>query len=97
MNFNLEEAYNPPFKNLGQLVSSLLNNIFYLAGFLLIILFLAAGYSFMMAAGKGESNSFEKGKKTLTAALLGFAIIIASYFLVQLIELITGVNILQKP
>ena len=93
--WNLADSFSPPFKDLGSLVTTVVNNVFYLAGFLLVILFIIGGYKIMMAAGSGDKNDMESGKKALGAAALGFAIIVSSYFIVQIIGTITGVNILN--
>ena len=94
MEWNLKNSFNPPFKTLGDLVGTVVNNAFYLAGFLLIFLVVAGGYKILAAAGSGDKNSAESGRKTLSAAILGFAIIISCYFIIQIIAAITGVNIL---
>ncbi len=92
---NLKDSYSPPFSNLGDLVATVVNNAFYLAGFLLVVLFIIGGYKIISSAGSGDKNNLESGKKALTAAALGFAIIISSYFIIQIIEAITGVTILN--
>ncbi len=91
----LQNSFSPPFGNLGDLVAVFLNNVFYLAGFLLVFLVVVGGYKIIAAAGSGDKNGAESGKKTLSAAVLGFAIIISSYFIIQIVEAITGVNILS--
>ena len=48
-----------------------------------------------MITGAGQDNPQKvgQGKTAVTAALIGFIIVFISYWLVQIIERITGVNI----
>jgi hypothetical protein len=48
---------------------------------------------FISSAGKGESESTKKGSQAIAAALIGFLIIFASYWIIQLVETITGLTI----
>jgi len=41
----------------------------------------------------GDEKEAEQGKNAITAAVIGFVIIFAAYWIVQIIEFITGVNI----
>lgn len=94
---NISENFAPAktFSSLGSIISVLLPNIYIIAGVILLILLIFGGLSFIMNAGKGDSKSAEQGKQMLTWAIVGFIVIFASYWLIQIIEFITGVNILN--
>ncbi len=94
---SLEQYFNPPFKTLGEFVTVVLNNAFYLAGFLFLILLIAGALSFIIGAGNQNPEKLEKSKKTITWALIGFLIVISAYFIMQIIQVITKVNILGPP
>ena len=49
---------------------------------------------FQMLMGAANSKSLEEGKQRVTSAILGFIILFASYWIIQLIELIFHLNIL---
>ncbi|MBS3075968.1 hypothetical protein J4429_05955 [Candidatus Pacearchaeota archaeon] len=53
------------------------------------------GFGIIKSAGSGDAQSLEKGSKALTFAILGFVLIFSSFFIIQLIETITGINILK--
>lgn len=81
---------------LGQLVSIITSNAIILSGLVLIILFMVGG--FMMIAGSGKDNPEQaaKGKQAISAAVIGFIIVFAAYWIVQLIGKITGIELLGK-
>jgi hypothetical protein len=85
------------FGSLGTLISILLPNLYILAGIILFILLLFGGFGFIMGTGGGNPEQANKGKQAVTAALLGFGLIFASYWVIQIIQWITGINILNPP
>ena len=89
------KAYSPPFTDLGSLVTTILVNGFYLAGFIFLLILIFAGFQLIMGAGSSNSEQTEKGMKALRSSLLGFGIVIAVYLIVQIMEAVTGVNILS--
>lgn len=56
----------------------------------LFLMLLAGGFTFLTSAG--DSKKLEQGKGQLTNALLGFIIIFASYWLVQIFGYIFGLD-----
>lgn len=85
------------FPDLGTLISILLFNAYILAGIILFILLLFGGFGIIMGAGGGNPEQINKGKQALTAALLGFGLVFASYWVIQIIQWLTGINILNPP
>ena len=81
------------FASVGNLASIIIKNVFVLAGIILFIMIIAGGYSILSSAGEPKKNA--DGKKTVTNALLGFLIIFGSYWIIQIIEIITGYSILN--
>jgi len=51
------------------------------------------GLGIIMGAGKNDPQQLGRGKAAATAALLGFIIIFTAFWIVQIIEYITGVDI----
>jgi hypothetical protein len=49
---------------------------------------------FLIISGGGDSKKTDEGKQALTNAIIGFVIIFTSYWLIQIIEIITGIPIL---
>lgn len=82
-------------EDVGSLVSIIVNAAFVLAGIVLFFFFIFGGISIIAGAGKDNPEQAAKGKQAITSALLGFIVVFASYWIVQLIEVITGIVILN--
>ena len=96
---NLQQSYfsqNPAIGNvqsLYELISLILPNAYVIAGLILFIYTLAGG--FLIMTGASDPHQAESGKQIITNAILGFAILFASYWIIQIIQIITGLNILS--
>ncbi len=78
----------------GSLVSVVLKAAIAIAGILLILLLIFGGFSLMMSAGTNNPEQAAKGKQAITGAVIGFIVVFAAYWIVRLIELLTGATIL---
>ena len=81
----------------GDLVSLILTGSLTVAGIIVLFLIIFAGFSIMMAAGGDNPEQAAKGKQAATAALFGFLIIFVAYWIIQLIEVITGDTFVTLP
>lgn len=70
----------------------LLPNMFFIAGFILLFLIVGGGIS-IMTAGQ-DSKQLNKAKEQVTNAAIGFVVIFTAYWIIQVIEFLTGVPIL---
>ena len=75
-------------------VTLFLNASFVIAGVLLLFYFVLGGIGMIAGAGKDNPQQIEKGKQAATSALIGFIVVFASYWIVKLIEQLTGIKIL---
>ena len=89
---NLEDT----FPDLSTIVSLILNNALTIAGILLLILLIFGGLTFIIGAGGNDPKKAQQGQKAITNALLGFAIVFLAYFIIQIIEVLTGLDILKS-
>lgn len=87
----------PQFQTPASFISILLKNIYVLSGVMLLVLLIFGGISIIMGGGKGDPRKAGQGKKVATAAVIGFLVIFASYWIIQIIEKVTGVGILNPP
>ncbi len=93
--FSLSEV--APAKNItdvGTLTNVIVRNAFTIAGVIAFILLIFGGFQFIVAAGSGDSKQMEKGKQAITAAVIGLVVVVASIWIVQIIEVITGMKLL---
>jgi len=87
----------PQFQTVGGLISAILPNLYVAAGLILLFFLIFGGVMVILGAGKGESQQAEQGKKIITRTIIGFLIIFLSYWIIRIIEIITGVKILSSP
>ncbi len=73
-------------------ISAILPNAFLFAGLILFLLIIAGGIGMIINSANPEAQ--QKSKGLITNAVIGFLLIIASYWLIQIIQTLTGVNIL---
>jgi hypothetical protein len=80
--------------DIGNIVSALLPYLFSLAGLLLLLYLLFGGFQLMTSAGDPKKMQEAKGK--LTNALVGFFIVFISYWLVQIVGTILGIEVITN-
>lgn len=83
------------FSDLGELISALLPNVYVIAGIICLFLLIFGGIAFILQAGRGETDEASNAKKAIGAAVLGFLVIFASYWIIQIIEYLLGIKILK--
>ena len=81
------------YKDVGTFISSVLPNVYIAAGLILLLLLLFGGLMTIINSDNQEAQ--EKGKQAITSAIIGFVIIFASFWIIQIIQVLTGVNILN--
>ena len=75
---------------IGDIVSKAIPLVLAFAGLGLLLMLLSAGYTFLTSAG--EAKKMEKGKQQLTFAVVGFLIVFAAYWVVQITGTIFGLQ-----
>lgn len=83
------------FPTFGSLFSILLSNIYTIMSVILVFILIFGGINLIIGS-KGDKGATAKGQSAVTAAVAGFFIVIFSYFIIQLIETITGIQILKS-
>ncbi len=100
MAFNIGDAFkigSDPIKGktgygtIGEFVSTVLPNVYVLAGLIMFFLILLGGIGLISAGG--DTEKIQAGSKKITIAIAGFAIIFLSYWIIQIIEILTGLTI----
>lgn len=91
---DMSETYKN-FSTFGDIVNVIIKNAFVLAGIMSFLLLVFGGFSVIMGAGAGDTKQLEKGKQTITGAIAGLIIVVTSYWIVQIIEKLTGLHLLN--
>lgn len=76
----------------GGIITRLLTFAFPLAGIILFVMLTWSGFE--IVAGAASKKSQDAGKQRATAAVVGFLLLFASYWIIQVIEVIFNVAIL---
>ncbi len=84
------------YTSIGSLISTILPNIYVIAGIILFFLMVGGGLMVVVSAGKDDPEGTAKGRKAVTSALIGFLIIFASYWIMQIIQTVTGIKFFES-
>jgi hypothetical protein len=91
---NLQDlAPNPGLTTYGMLVTAIVKNAFVLAGVISFILLIFGGFNVIVAAG--DAKKAQQGKTAITGAITGLLVVLGSFWLVQIIEVVTGLKLLS--
>jgi uncharacterized membrane protein len=71
-------------------ISAILPNIFVFAGLILFAYLVFGG--FLIITGGGNPKSTDQGRQAITSAIIGFIVIFAAYWIIQIIGIVTGIN-----
>lgn len=93
---NIESVFPPAnnFNQIGPLVSVVAQNAFMIAGVIAFVFLILGGFGFIIGAGAGDTKQMEQGKKAITGAAIGIVIILGSFWIIQIIETLTGMTLL---
>ena len=83
------------FPTIGSLINVLVPNILIVAGIVLFIMFIFVGFQYIRQAGASDPAALQKIWSTLTMIVIGFVVIVCAFWLVKIIEIVTGVNIFK--
>jgi hypothetical protein len=79
----------------GRFISALLPNIIVVAGIIFLFLIVGAGFSMIVGAGGQKSpQEMAKSRAALTWGVVGFLLVVTSYFILEIVQTILGVNLL---
>jgi hypothetical protein len=97
---NIGQAYNSPFgqtKSFSDLVSLIITGGITIAGVIALFLFVLGGISMISSAGSSDPQGAAKGKTAVTMGVAGFIIVVMAYFVIKVLETITGNTFLTGP
>ena len=87
---SISQTYPDP----ASLITIIVKNGLTVAGIILLFLLIAGGFMMISSAGSGDQKKAATSKTMITDALIGFLVIFLSYFIIQIIEVVTGLTIL---
>lgn len=84
-------ALYPDPVGLGKLVQTLVPAIFTIAGLAFLIHLIIGAFRYVTSGG--DEKALGDARKTITSALVGLLIVFASYWIIKILETITGIHI----
>jgi uncharacterized membrane protein len=76
-------------------VNNLINAALVFSGIVALVLIVWGGAQYIMS--RGDQTKVDSAKKTITWAVVGLILIFLSFFIVNLISTLTGVNQIANP
>ena len=89
-----EESVSTVFGSPAAIIQALLPNLFLFAGLIVFIILIFGGIT-MIASG-GDSKGMEKGRQAIQSAVVGFLLIFGAYWIIQIIQVVTGLHIFDS-
>ncbi len=84
------------FPTFASLITVILKNSLTVIGIILLVLLISGGLMFIIGAGSNDSKKSAQAKSLVTDALIGFAVVFLAYFIIQIVETVTGLKILNS-
>lgn len=93
----IQKLANPKFTftNIGDIITKLLPYLFAGAGLLLLLFLLYGGLSLMLS--RGDPKAVQSAKDKITGAVVGFVIVFAAYWIVQIVITLLGLKAKAGP
>jgi hypothetical protein len=83
------------YSSTSTLISIVLKYSLTAASIILLGFLIFWGFTFIMNAGSGDAKKAEQSKSAIFNTLVGFGIVLFAYVIIQIIQVITGLNILN--
>lgn len=83
----------PGYHTVSGILNPVIKTVYVVSGVIILFGLIAGGLTMIANAGNPEKQ--QQGSKTLTASVIGFLIVFSSYWIIQVIEVITSVSILS--
>lgn len=78
------------FENIGDILTLALQYLFPLAGIIMFLFIVYGGFQMLTSAG--DPKKIEAAQKRITYAIIGFVLLIASYWITKIVEMIFSPN-----
>jgi len=93
LKFQGDSATNT-YSSTSNLINNILPNIYIAGGIIVFVLILVGGFTII--ANASDPDKLKEGGKTITSAIMGLLILFGSYWIIQIIQVVTGASILNS-
>lgn len=94
------QSFNSPLGidgTLGELIGNSVTAAIVGAGVVLLFFIIIGGFRMISSAGNNNPQEAAKGRQAVTAAVAGFVVVFIAFWIIQLIETITGSRFVTAP
>ncbi len=91
----INDPYPPTYQGgpgLKLFLDNLISAVFTVSGLLLLLYLIFGAFKYLTAGG--DDKAIGDAKKTLTNAIVGMGILAASFFIINILEIVLGIDIL---
>lgn len=82
------------YSGVGNLINNILPNIYIAGGVIIFFMIVMGGFTILSNAG--NPDKIKDGGKTITSAIIGLLVLFASYWIIQIVQVVTGLPILNS-
>jgi len=90
--YNVEDPLGGQFTDIGSIISALLPYLIIFAGIAFFAAMVFSGFSYLTSGG--DPKKIEGAKGCLMNSLVGFILVLTSYFLIRILDYIFGLGML---
>lgn len=83
--------------DLGDLIGIIINGGITLGGVIVLFTFIFGGISVIRGAGNNDPKAAAAGRQALTYAVVGFVVVFTAYWVIRILEIVTGAAFLTNP
>jgi hypothetical protein len=84
-------AVSTQYSSVNVFFNNILPNIYIAAGLIIFFMILMGGFTILTSAT--DTHKLQEGQKTISSAIIGLVVVFASYWIIQLIQVLTGIQI----
>jgi len=82
------------YSTFNTLLNNILPNVYLVAGLIIFVMIVFGGFTIL--SNSGNQEKIAEGGKTITSAIIGLLVLFASYWIIQIIQVVTGIQILNS-
>ncbi len=82
------------YTGVGNLINNILPNVYIAGGIIIFFMIIFGGFTIISNAG--NPDKIKDGTKTITSAIIGLLVLFGSYWIIQIIQVVTGLPILNS-
>lgn len=82
------------YSQASDLINNIIPNVYIAGGIVIFFMVLVGG--FMIISNAGNQDKVKDGGKIITSAIMGLLVLFAAYWIIQIIQVLTGIKILNS-